>query len=60
MKTSVKKQAGGKECNLNSKIDVIVDHVEKNRNCEFIRILEQCSKMNVLDKQKFLEFAKNL
>ena len=48
MKTAVKKMADGlKTGDISSEIDVIVDHVEKNRNCEFIRILEKCSKMNV-------------
>jgi hypothetical protein len=61
MKTAVKKQTNGlTPGDISSEIDVIVEHVEKNRNCEFIRILEQCSKMDVMDKKKFLEFAKNL
>jgi hypothetical protein len=43
-----------------SEIESILEYVEKNGNCEFIRLLEQCSKMDAADMRKFLEYAEKL
>ena len=45
---------------IGSEIDAIVDHVEKNENCEFVRILEQYYKMNEVDRKKLMEYAEKL
>lgn len=45
---------------VDSIIDAISDHVEKNENCEFVRIMEQFSKMDAATVKKFLEYAEKL
>lgn len=45
---------------INSEIESIIDYVEKTGNCEFVRLLEQCSKMNAADMRKFLKYAEKL
>ena len=61
MKTAVQKSANGlKEGSIDSVIDAIADHVEKNDNCEFVRILEHFSKMDAATVKKFLEYAEKL
>ena len=61
MKTAVKKSANGSEKgNIDSGIDAIMDHVEKSENCEFVRIMEQYSKMDAATVEKFLEYAEKL
>ncbi len=45
---------------VDSIIDAISDHVEKNENCEFVRIMEQFSKMDATTVKKFLEYAEKL
>jgi hypothetical protein len=61
MKTAVKKSVNGlKEGGIDSIIDAISDHVEKDENCEFIRIMEHYSKMNAATMKKFLEYAETL
>ena len=61
MKTAVQKSANGlKEGNIDSVADAIADHVEKNDNCEFVRIMEQFSKMDDDGKRKLMGLAKKL
>lgn len=62
MKTAGRKSANGlkDDCESSSEIDTIVDHVEKNGNCEFVRILEQFSKMDDDGKRKLMNFAQKL
>lgn len=48
------------ETGAGSEIDAIVEHVENSGNCEFVRILEQYSKMDGAGRKKFLEFAETL
>ena len=45
---------------VDSIIDAISDHVEKNENCEFVRIMEQFSKMDAATVKKFLVYAEKL
>ena len=49
----------GKE-GVASGIDAIMDHVEKSENFEFVRIMEQYSKMDAATVEKFLEYAEKL
>lgn len=49
----------GKE-GVASGVDAIIDHVEKSENCEFVRIMEQYSKMDAETVEKFLEYAEKL
>ena len=44
----------------NSEIDAIAEHVKKNGNCEFVRIMEQFSKMDVVGKKQFMSYAQKL
>lgn len=62
MKTAGRKSVSGlkDDCEIKSDIDKIVEDVEKNENCEFIRILEQFSKMNVADRKKLMDYAEKL
>lgn len=60
MKTAERKEARsykqGKR-DINSNIEAIIDHVENNENCEFLRILAQFSKMGGTERKKFMNFA---
>ncbi|MCX6984283.1 MAG: hypothetical protein NT118_05950, partial [Lentisphaerae bacterium] len=61
MKTVGRKSANDSENgNIDSVADAIADHVEKNDNCEFVRIMEQFSKMDAATMKKFLEYAQKL
>lgn len=63
MKTAGKNSTNGLKAgkvDFGSEIDTIVSHVEKNENCEFIRILEQFSKMDDDGKKKLMNFAQKL
>ena len=63
MKTAGRKSVNGLKSgkgDTDSVVDAIVDHVEKNENCEFVRIMEQYSKMDVATMKKFLEYAGKL
>jgi hypothetical protein len=63
MKNSGDKSAtvlkGGKG-GIDSEIEAIIDHVEKSGNCEFVRMLEHCSKMDEIGKKKLMSFAEKL
>ncbi|MFA6294000.1 MAG: hypothetical protein WC637_19585 [Victivallales bacterium] len=63
MKTAGNKSAGVlKECkcDIDSEIEAIIDHMEKSKNCEFVRILEHYSKMDEIGKMKLMGFAEKL
>ncbi len=63
MKTLCKKSVNGVKAgkgDIDSVIDAIVDHVENNENCEFLRIMEQYSKMDAATMKKFFEYAEKL
>jgi len=45
---------------IDSEIEAIIDHVEKNGNCEFVRILEHYSKMDESGKKKLMGVAEKL
>ncbi|MFA6290671.1 MAG: hypothetical protein WC637_02755 [Victivallales bacterium] len=62
MKSAGKKSTRGLkgDCEISSEIEKIIEHVEKSGNCEFVRILELCSKMDAADMEKFLEYAEKL
>jgi len=63
MRSEIKKSASalkeGKG-DIDSEIDAIIDHVEKNGNCEFVRIMEQYSKMDGAGRKKLMSFAEKL
>lgn len=52
--------SGLKKVKQETEIDTITEHVEKNGNCEFVRILEQFSKMDDDGKKKLMSFAQEL
>lgn len=63
MGTAGRKSANGVkevEGGIDSEIDAIVEHVGKNGNCEFVRIMEEYSKMDLATMRKFLEYADKL
>ena len=61
MKIAGKKSANGlNDGNIDSVIDAISDHVEKSENYEFVRIMEQYSKMDAATVKKFMEYAETL
>ena len=61
MKIAEKKSAKGLNGgSIDSIVDAISDHVEKSENYEFVRIMEQYSKMDAATVKKFLECAPNL
>lgn len=61
MKTEIRKSASGlKGGKFNSNIDAVTAYVEKSGNCEFVRILEQFSKMDDDGKKKLMSFAQKL
>jgi hypothetical protein len=61
MKIAEKKSAKGlKDGSIDSIIDAISEHVEKSENCEFVRIMEQYSKMDAATMKKFLDYAERL
>ena len=61
MKTESRKSAGGlKDGMFNSDFDAVADYVKENQNCEFIRILEQFSKMDDDGRRKLMSFAQEL
>ncbi len=63
MKTAGRKSVNGLKSgkgDTDSVVDAIVDHVEKNDNCEIIRIMGQFSKMDDVGKKKLMSFARKL
>jgi hypothetical protein len=61
MKTINRKSASGlTEVMFNSDFDAVADYVEENQNCEFVRILEQFSKMDDDGRRKLMIFAQEL
>ncbi len=61
MKTAEKNSAKGlNDGSIDSVVDAISDHVEKSENYEFVRLMEQYSKMDAATMKKFLEYAETL
>ena len=61
MKIAGKKSANGlNDGSIDSIVDAISDHVEKSENYEFVRIMEQYSKMDAATVKKFMEYAETL
>ena len=61
MKIAEKKSAKGlNDGSIDSIVDAIADHVEKSENCEFVRLMEQYSKMDAATVKKFMEYAEKL
>jgi hypothetical protein len=61
MKIAEKKSAKGlKDGSIDSVVDAISEHVEKSENYEFVRIMEQYSKMDAATMKKFMDYAETL
>ena len=61
MMTEGRKSINGfKNRKLESVIDAVAEYVEKNQNCEFVRIMEHFSKMDDDGRNKLMSFAQKL
>ncbi|MEI6423421.1 MAG: hypothetical protein WCP55_14465 [Lentisphaerota bacterium] len=61
MKIAEKNSANGlKDGSIDSIVDAISEHVEKSENYEFVRIMEQYSKMDAATMKKLMRYAEKV